>query len=99
MNRVAFYLPDPLQDVGGEGGHPRRTARELHQHGEQLEEGIGRLAEGEHRVSVRVCFSAAPSGRREDGRSYLRSQLGDGREEHRHDLWGGQGETDKLGRV
>lgn len=63
---MTFYLPDPLQDVGGEGGHPRRTARELHQHGEQLEEGIGRLAEGEHRVSVCVCFSGAPSGRRRE---------------------------------
>lgn len=51
---VTFYLPDPLQDVGGEGGHPWRTARELHQHGEQLEEGVGRLTEGDGRVLV--CF-------------------------------------------
>lgn len=54
---VTFYLPDPLQDVGGEGGHPRRTTRELHQHGEQLEERVGRLTEGDDRVLV--CFFGA----------------------------------------
>lgn len=41
------YLPDALQDVGGEGGHSWRPAGKLHQHGEQLEEGIGSLGEEE----------------------------------------------------
>lgn len=44
---VSFYLPDPLEDVGGEGRHPRRSARKLHQHRQQLEERIGSLMEGE----------------------------------------------------
>lgn len=97
---VSFYLPDPLEDVGGEGRHPWRSARELHQHRQQLEERIGCLMEGESNqtyqhgpmppsvLSNRFTLSVNEA----DVTSYLRSQLGDGGEEHRHDLSGGESE-------
>ena len=49
----AAYLPDPLQDERGEGGHPWRTSGKLHQHGEQLEEGVSRLRDTGHSVRTR----------------------------------------------
>lgn len=49
-----IYLPDPLQDVGRERGHSRRTSSKLHQHRQQLEERI-RCLSGTHTRLVSVC--------------------------------------------
>lgn len=50
-----FYLPDPLQDVGGKRRHSRRTGRKLHQHRQQLEEGI-RCLRDKHVCDVKSCL-------------------------------------------